>query len=99
MIQKTIFKEITKKLTGHQQLVDVVSEVLGKSSDSAYRRIRGEKELTLSESVKLCFHFDISLDSMLKMIIYQRLVVILFGGQNMISINSWSADDRQFAFI
>ena len=65
MIQKTIFKEITKKLTGHQQLVDVVSEVLGKSNDSAYRRIRGEKELTLSETVKLCSHFNISLDSIL----------------------------------
>ena len=66
MIQKTIFKEITKKLTPHQRLADVVSSVLKKSTDSSYRRIRGETELTLSEAFKLCSYFNISFDSIVK---------------------------------
>jgi uncharacterized protein with HEPN domain len=35
------------------------------SSDSAYRRIRGEKDLTLPELQTLCRHFHLSMDEML----------------------------------
>ncbi|MGH2553497.1 MAG: hypothetical protein ACRDEB_07260 [Chitinophagaceae bacterium] len=46
-------------------MVDVVSEVLHVSSDSAYRRIRGETLLVLDEARQLCNHFHLSLDQLL----------------------------------
>jgi hypothetical protein len=47
------------------RLADEVSDVLNVSSDSAYRRIRGEKGLTLKELSKLCRHFNISMDAVM----------------------------------
>jgi hypothetical protein len=60
--QKKIFKAIREQLTGIQQPVNVVSEVLGISLDASYRRMRGEKELSSTELIKLCSHFNISVD-------------------------------------
>ncbi|MDR2057967.1 MAG: hypothetical protein LBP83_06765 [Dysgonamonadaceae bacterium] len=53
------------KLLSHYRLVDVICDVLNVASDSAYRRIRGEKELTLTELITLSRHFGISLDSII----------------------------------
>ncbi len=64
-IQKNFFEILKSKLPAHIRLVDEVSETLKISVDSAYRRIRGEKELTLSELSFLCERFDISMDSVL----------------------------------
>ncbi len=47
-------------------MVDEVASVLGISTDSAYRRIRGDKELTLTDLQKLCGHFRLSLDALLQ---------------------------------
>lgn len=47
-------------------MVDTLSELLNVSNDSAYRRIRGETPLILDEAKKLCSHFGISLDGLLK---------------------------------
>jgi hypothetical protein len=44
------------------QFSDIIGDVLEKSPDSVYRRLRGDKELTLSELVKLCLHFNVSVD-------------------------------------
>lgn len=44
-------------------LVNEISELLQISTDSAYRRLRGETEFSLNEIVKLCNHFHISFDS------------------------------------
>jgi hypothetical protein len=46
-------------------LVDVVADELNISTDSAYRRIRGETGLTLEELKKLCGKFGISLDALI----------------------------------
>ncbi|MDR1369418.1 MAG: helix-turn-helix transcriptional regulator [Dysgonamonadaceae bacterium] len=54
-----------KNLSSNMRLADEVSDVLNVSSDSVYRRIRGEKELTLSELSKLCRHFNVSMDSVI----------------------------------
>ncbi len=62
--QKRIFQVAKEKLPPHLRLADVISELLNVGSDSAYRRIRGEKELTLSELQKVCSHFGISMDEM-----------------------------------
>jgi len=61
-IQGEIFQEIKSKLPSNLSLVFEISEVLGLSQDSAYRRIRGEKPLTVEELFKLKNHFGISLD-------------------------------------
>ncbi|MDR1335225.1 MAG: hypothetical protein LBK22_00160 [Tannerella sp.] len=47
------------------RLVDVIEESLKVSTDSAYRRIRGDKELTFSELQKLCHTFQLSMDELL----------------------------------
>ncbi|MDR2385336.1 MAG: hypothetical protein LBD80_06725 [Tannerella sp.] len=61
-IQKKIFDIIREQLSHNYLLVDVVGDILGIGSDSSYRRIRGEKKLTVTEVVKLCTYFNISID-------------------------------------
>lgn len=63
-IQQELFQQVKNRLPAHLSLVDSVSEVLGISSDSAYRRIRGEKSLDLQEAMLLCGRFGISLDGL-----------------------------------
>lgn len=64
-IQKRFFDQIKGQLAAHLSIVDEVSELLNISSDSAYRRLRGEKFLTLNELIKLGQHFQISVDTFL----------------------------------
>ncbi|MCP4311509.1 MAG: hypothetical protein GY790_09635 [Bacteroidetes bacterium] len=45
-------------------LVDEVSDILEISNDSAYRRIRGEKPLSLHEVQKLSQHYNFSVDDL-----------------------------------
>ena len=61
-IQNRLFEEIKKNIPQQYALVDVVSEVLNTSSDSAYRRIRCDKLLNIKETYTLCKHFGISFD-------------------------------------
>lgn len=63
--QGDFFDHIKSTLPGHISLVDTISELLHISNDSAYRRIRGEKQLSLEEIRLLCGHFRISLDRIL----------------------------------
>nr|WP_319397676.1 hypothetical protein [uncultured Carboxylicivirga sp.] len=64
-IQQKLFDEIKNKLEPNLRLADVIGDLLQISSDSTYRRIRGDKELSLSELKLLCSHFDISLDHLM----------------------------------
>lgn len=64
--QQLFFQQIRDRLPQHVSLVDEVEEVLNISSDSAYRRIRGEKELSFGEMYKLGRHFGISVDDALQ---------------------------------
>jgi hypothetical protein len=61
-LQKRIFEIARQKLPPKQKLSDIVSELLDVSTDSAYRRIRGETELTTGELQKITKHFDIRID-------------------------------------
>ena len=63
--QEFLFQRIKELLPPHASLVDMVAETLHISSDSAYRRIRGETPLVLDEARVLCQHFKISLDQLL----------------------------------
>lgn len=60
--QQLFFQQIKERLPQHLSLVEEVEELLEISQDSAYRRIRGEKELSLGELQKLMGHFQVSAD-------------------------------------
>ena len=62
MIQDEILNEIKIKSDG--KLVDVLMDTLHISLDSAYRRIRLEKILTLDEIIKISNKFNISIDQL-----------------------------------
>jgi hypothetical protein len=61
--QVCLFRQIKEKIPSNLSFVHEVSELLGISYDSAYRRIRGEKELAMEELEKLCQHYSISVDA------------------------------------
>jgi hypothetical protein len=63
-IQETLFTLIKSRLPAHVSFVHELSELLGISYDSAYRRIRGEKELSLDELKKISDYYHISLDTL-----------------------------------
>lgn len=63
--QDYLFQQIREKLPPTASLADTVSALLNVSTDSAYRRIRGETPLVLEEAAILCRQFAISLDTLL----------------------------------
>jgi hypothetical protein len=61
-----MFFELVKKyLPANYALVDAISELLGMGMDSAYRRIRGVTPLDFKDTITLCKHYGISLDSII----------------------------------
>ena len=66
-LQEELFHQVKLKLSGQASLADEVSKVLGLSTDSAYRRIRGETPVDLQEAQKLCNAFGISLDNLMSL--------------------------------
>ena len=66
-IQVHLFQHIKNRLDGTGSLVEQTALVLNISTDSAYRRIRGEKALSFDEVYKLCLHFRLSLDHLLSL--------------------------------
>jgi hypothetical protein len=66
-LQAQIFQHIKAGLPSHLSMVDEMAQVLDVSTDSAYRRIRGEKALSLEELYKLCVRFQLSLDQLLNL--------------------------------
>jgi hypothetical protein len=66
-LQANLFRLIKERLPSNISLVHDLSELLGISYDSAYRRIRGEKELSMEELQKICIHYRISVDSILNL--------------------------------
>ncbi|MGE5424061.1 MAG: hypothetical protein ACM3N9_01785 [Syntrophothermus sp.] len=88
-IQSTVFRAIKDVLPAHLSLVHEVSELLKISYDSAYRRMRGEKELTIDELALICRHFSISADAVLNLpsdkIIFSSRAI----GQDGFSLKQW----------
>lgn len=75
--QTQFFQLIKGAIPPYASLVDEISEVLNVSMDSAYRRIRGEKQLDFEEIKRLCQKFNISVDK----IFCQDSDSILFQGK------------------
>ena len=63
--QKFLFEIIKSTISDNQRLAEMIGELLGTGVDSAYRRIRGETELSFSELIKICDRFNLSVDEIL----------------------------------
>jgi len=63
--QVLFFQHIKTLLPSHVSMVDAIADLLEISNDSAYRRIRGEKGVSLEEMQKLASHYKISIDQFL----------------------------------
>ncbi len=63
--QEFLFRRIKELLPPDISMVDSVAAILHISSDSAYRRIRGETPIVLDEARELCDYFKLSLDHIL----------------------------------
>ena len=64
-VQKRFFRELKSKLPANLSLANIVADELNISIDSAYRRIRGESDLSLSEFDILSSKYGISTDAVL----------------------------------
>ncbi len=88
-IQEILFQSIRNKLAPHISFVHDLSELLGISYDSAYRRIRGEKELSLEELKTICLYYDISIDTLFNLkhnhVIFNSLAI----GEDGFDIEKW----------
>jgi len=65
-LQQQLFSFL-KSSQPHISLADELCDLLDISHDSAYRRIRGEKPLTLNELKRICERYHISLDQVLQL--------------------------------
>src|SRR4051794_23438254 len=75
-LQLSLFQHIKSALPPNISLADEVAEVLDVSVDSAYRRIRAEKQLSFEEIQKLSNRFRLSVDRILNL----KSDSILFSG-------------------
>src|SRR5690606_36763655 len=66
-LQQAFFNTIKLTKPAHISMVDSIAETINISYDSVYRRIRGEKPLSMAEIKILCDHFHISLDQVLQL--------------------------------
>lgn len=66
IIQKQFLQKIEDLIPKETSLVFELSEILGISTDSAYRRMRGETLLTIDEIIKICNNYNVSFDAFSK---------------------------------
>lgn len=64
-IQQQLFQLIKTRIPAEASIADEVGKLLNISSDSAYRRLRGEKQLTFEELYMLATQFRISVDQLM----------------------------------
>ena len=75
--QVLLFQHLKTLLAPHLSMVDEVADVLNISADSAYRRIRGEKPISLDEIRAISLRYNMSLDQFLHI----KTDSILFSGK------------------
>jgi hypothetical protein len=76
-LQLQLFKAIKGMLGENMSVADEIAKLLDISTDSAYRRIRGEKTISLEELRVLCTHYKLSVDQLMGL----HSDGILFQGQ------------------
>ena len=65
-LQQELFRVIKTHLPAEASVADEVAKLLEISSDSAYRRMRGEKQISFEELYKIAAHYKISLDQLMQ---------------------------------
>jgi transcriptional regulator with XRE-family HTH domain len=65
-LQQELFEVIKSNIPDHLSTTDEIAKVLDVSVDSVYRRMRGEKTISLDELHLLCSHYKISLDQLMR---------------------------------
>ena len=65
-LQQQLFQFIKTRLPAEASVADEVAKLLEISSDSAYRRMRGEKQITFEELYKIATHYKLSLDQLME---------------------------------
>jgi transcriptional regulator with XRE-family HTH domain len=88
-IQETLFQLIKGSLPQNISFVHSISELLGISYDSVYRRVRGEKELTLEELKKICEAYNISVDDLFNLKSHNISFTYLAIAEDGISLENW----------
>ncbi len=76
-VQVLFFQQIKALLPPHISVADEIAEVLDISTDSAYRRLRGEKPITFEDIAKLSARFKVSIDQLL----YPHAKSFIFTGK------------------
>lgn len=66
-LQQQLFGYLKSALPPHLSMADEIGHLLNLSPDSVYRRIRGEKPITLNELKKICDNYHLSLDQLLQL--------------------------------
>lgn len=66
-VQVLFFQQIKALLPPQLSVVDEIARVLEISTDSAYRRIRGEKPISFEDTCKLCACYNISIENFLQL--------------------------------
>jgi hypothetical protein len=66
-LQQVFFSTLRNAIPANVSMVDEIAEVLNLGYDSVYRRIRGDKPISLGELKTLCDHFHVSLDQVLQL--------------------------------
>lgn len=91
-IQIKLFNRLRDLLPSHLSLVDEISEILNISSDSAYRRIRGEKPISLEEAEKLAIAYKISIDDLMGDLSHSVTFKTSFLDEKEYSFHNWLND-------
>jgi len=76
-LQQQLFQAIKRKLQKEESVADELARLLEISTDSAYRRIRGEKTITFDELYTIATNYNISLDQLMNI----NSGAIMFQGQ------------------
>jgi len=66
-IQQGLFQVIKASIPANLSATEEIAKVLDVSVDSVYRRMRGEKSISLDELYKLCSYYKISLDQLMNL--------------------------------
>ena len=88
-IQSLLFRLIRDKIPPQLSYVHEIAELLNISYDSAYRRIREEKELTLDEFRNLVTHYGLSADALFETTQLNILFTPLSFQKNKASFLEW----------
>ena len=63
--QMQFMELLRNSVPAYVKLAEELSQLLNISADSAYRRIRCETDLSITETVAICQHFNLALDKIL----------------------------------